>query len=585
MTLISKTTIFLSGKEVPTFKKVQLHQKIHSHHILEIRFPWEVFEDSEGELGNKSQNFLGETLSIEIATIDDDINQKEQLVFKGIVTGVKIVKGTLGETGDEIVLMASSHEIISNDGQHYNCFHEQRLGDIVKKTLKDYGLKLSVDSTFKDGIDYIVQHNESSYEFIKRLAEQYGQWFYYNGEKVIFGKPEDKVTELTYHYDLREFNLSLIPQPQSFNYFTNDYLSNKVQSEEGNHKPAGVSGKNATVYNKSDEIYSKKTNVWINSNNDANSNKVIRAKAKAQQESFAVNQVRINGRSDNSGVAIGNILKIEGESYRVVAVVHSVDRTEDYENHFEAINANINGYPFTNINSFPKSQSQIAIVTETNDPDGLGRIKVSFPWQDFIGETTPWIRVVTPHAGDQKGIQFLPEIGDQVLVDFEGGDAECPYVIGALYHKDQKPNGDWASKDNDIKAIKTRSGHTFVFDDTEGQESITIEDKKGNKIFMDTASGDVSINAPNSITLNSANITIAASNNLEITAANKADLKAMKVTAEADTNFTVKGGAKIDLKAPMIGIKGDASAKLEGAIVDINGTGMTNVKGGVVNLN
>ena len=129
MTLSFKTTIMLGVNEVPTYRKVQLHQKIHSHHILEVRIPKSVFEI------NDRYDYLGEALSIEIETNTEQKKVVGRLGFKGIVTGIKIVQGSNTEYGDEIVISASSKEIVSNDGPHYNCFHKMGLDDIVKKSI------------------------------------------------------------------------------------------------------------------------------------------------------------------------------------------------------------------------------------------------------------------------------------------------------------------------------------------------------------------------------------------------------------------------------------------------------------------
>ena len=585
MTLLSKTTIMLAGKPVSNFKEIRLHQKIHTHHILEARFPWQVFEEEAKKLGEKSKDFLGETFSVQISTNF----KKEKLgehVFKGIVTGINIIKGANTQTGDEIVLIAASQDIIADDGPNYSCFHEEQIGAIVKKTLEGFGFKLKVDSTASETINYVVQHNESAYQFIQRLSEQYGQWLYYNGEELVFGKPETKETELRYKFDLKDYKINLIPQSQKFEYFTQDYLQNKVQKDGKPHKP-DVSGNNATVYDKSNKIFKNSTNVWVNTNSEKGAKSILQHKAKVQQESLAINQVRITGNSENSNVVLGNIVKIEGIKYRVVQVNHFVNRSGHYENKFEGVSASQEGYPHTNINAFPISQSQIAKVIDTNDPEGIGRIKVSFAWQDLIGETSPWIRVLTPSAGEGQGIQFLPEVGDEVMVDFEGGDAESPYVIGAMYHKNKKPGGDWGSSGNDMKVIRTRGGHQITFKDKGGDESITIEDKEGNKILLDTKNKEISVTS--SLKLN-----ITAGSDIDITAGGKLSLNAgtdltidagTKLTCKAGTELSAAGGVKAELKAPQVGIKGDATAKLEGAIVDINGSGMTNVKGGIVNLN
>ena len=107
MTLSFKTTIFLGEKEVPTFRKTQLHQKIHSHQILEVRIPKSVFVLEF----NDSFDYLGEALSIEIETNTEQKNVTGRLGFKGIVTGIKMVQGSNAEYGDEIVIIASSKEV------------------------------------------------------------------------------------------------------------------------------------------------------------------------------------------------------------------------------------------------------------------------------------------------------------------------------------------------------------------------------------------------------------------------------------------------------------------------------------------
>nr|WP_281170738.1 phage baseplate assembly protein V [Aequorivita capsosiphonis] len=144
---------------------------------------------------------------------------------------------------------------------------------------------------------------------------------------------------------------------------------------------------------------------------------------------------------------------------------------------------------------------------ENADPDGMGRIKVQFAWQKKFGGITPWLRIVTPHSGGEKGFHFIPEIDEEVLVGFEGGNAERPYVMGSLYHGSHRPES-WKTKLNDVKAIRTRSGHTIELNDTDGQEFITITDKNKNLITIDTASNSMTITALENMTLNSKNLDI-----------------------------------------------------------------------------
>lgn len=586
MAFLYKTDVLISGKEIDAFREIYLHQKIHAHQFLEIKFPKKALEGEDTDFGQQSKDLLGESISIQVT----DVNEHDHispLIFEGIITGVKLSKGEMSHAGDEIILKAASQEIISDDGPNYGCFHQMTLDKIVKKVMQDYGFKLQVSSTFTETLEYVVQHNESAFEFIQRLAEQYGQWFYYNGEELVFGKPETNETELKYGFDLKDYEIHLTPRAQSFNYFSHDYLKDEMQNDDKAHKPK-LSGYNDTVYKKSDYIFKNKTNVWINTNNEDKAAAILKHKAKVQQENYAINQSRITGGSENSGIKLGNLVSIKKEGkYRITEVSHHFDYSGHYENHFVGVAGGQDGYPHTNINAFPHSQSQIAHVIDTNDPDGFGRIKVEFGWQSLIGEVSPWIRVLTPSAGDGQGIQFLPEVGDQVLVGFEGGDAESPYVIGSLHHKGKKPSGDWASSGNDIKIIHTRGGHKITFKDKDGDESITIEDKEGNSILLDTKEKGISINAVQNLTINAgADISITAGGKLTMdSTTDMIHTAGTKLESSAGTEMAMSAKVKAELKAPMIGIKADASAKLEAPMVDIDGKAMTNVKGALLNLN
>jgi uncharacterized protein involved in type VI secretion and phage assembly len=139
--------------------------------------------------------------------------------------------------------------------------------------------------------------------------------------------------------------------------------------------------------------------------------------------------------------------------------------------------------------------ASIGIVTSTDDPDALGRVKMKFPWLKDDVES-PWARVVSFMAGNARGAVFRPELGDEVLVLFEHGDMRFPYVVGALWNgNDAMPTERGADAQNDVRLIKSRSGHTIVLDDTSGSEKITITDKSGNVVELSSEGVVVTSNA------------------------------------------------------------------------------------------
>jgi uncharacterized protein involved in type VI secretion and phage assembly len=173
----------------------------------------------------------------------------------------------------------------------------------------------------------------------------------------------------------------------------------------------------------------------------------------------------------------------------------------------------------------------VGIVKANNDPQGLGRVKLSLPWRkpDFV---TDWVRILASMGGKARGTYFLPEVGDEVLVAFERDDIRYPYVLGALWSEKDKPPEANANKKNDIRIIKSRKGHMLRFDDAEAKGAITIQLSDGkkieidddgiritdkqNKVEIDSKSGAITIEATASLSLKAPKISIAASGQLEL---------------------------------------------------------------------
>jgi uncharacterized protein involved in type VI secretion and phage assembly len=145
----------------------------------------------------------------------------------------------------------------------------------------------------------------------------------------------------------------------------------------------------------------------------------------------------------------------------------------------------------------------LGIVTNNRDPEGLGRVKLRLPRLTGPDQESAWARVVSFMAGSNMGAVFLPEVDDEVLVAFEQGDVNLPYVIGALYNgRDAAPYAN-ADGQNNERVIKSRSGHVIRLNDTPGQEKIEIIDKTGdNFITIDSAKNKIKIEAKTEIELN-----------------------------------------------------------------------------------
>lgn len=112
----------------------------------------------------------------------------------------------------------------------------------------------------------------------------------------------------------------------------------------------------------------------------------------------------------------------------------------------------------------------IGLVTDVADPRGEGRIQLRFPWMSEGQPLSAWARIAAPMAGPERGIQFMPEVDDEVLVAFDHGDVRFPYVIGYLWNGQDKPPRSEPTK----RVIQTVKGHLLEFDDTDGSEKISL---------------------------------------------------------------------------------------------------------------
>jgi uncharacterized protein involved in type VI secretion and phage assembly len=188
------------------------------------------------------------------------------------------------------------------------------------------------------------------------------------------------------------------------------------------------------------------------------------------------------------------------------------------------------------------------VVTNNQDPDKLGRVRVSFPWLSDDDESW-WARVATPMAGDQRGLYLLPEVDDEVLVVFEHGDVRFPYVIGALWSTNVPPPETNEEGSNDRRVLKSRSGHIVRLDDTDGDEKIEIVDKdEKNSIVVSTANGTITISADSDIQITSANGKLKLSaNGVEITSQ-------AGVSIEASADLDVKASGQLNAKGSMVNI-------------------------------
>lgn len=529
---------------------------------------------------------IGKSFEINVSTIKtshEDSNAKPQkaFVFKGMIIDVSASRAT-ASTQSASVTVATWDALLQN-APHCRSFENMTLKDIIESVLKPYrDIKSKISPRFKDKIPYIVQYNQSDYAFISMLAVRFGEWMYNTGESFIFGEIEDSGSSANLEYpggSLMSYNLHQSMTSFSFNYLLPDYYQYGKEKAILKESAQGVA--DGTVNNWTDKAYNASIQRFNNEQiatlnaggfdsgkEDEGSDSILDYSLKIEAQGKKTGIMTVHGFSKLAMLKIGqtflirdNVQNKSGESkdveqkaLKVIGINHSFDYRQEYSNSFTAIPVACNYPSYSDADVFPSAPQQRAKVVENKDEQKLGRIRVQFPWQEIQSKEmkTPWLRIAVPYAGVSKGHQFVPEIGEEVMVGFEMNNAERPYIIGSFYNGGNgKPDENWAvskeedSTTNNIKAIRTRNGHTILFNDKGDAGLLEIYDNKNNTYHITLSADD------KKITIYSAgNVEVVAKNNVNVSADGNIDVIAKgDIGVNADGNIGIKSKGNISMEA------------------------------------
>jgi phage protein D len=270
--------------------------------------------------------------------------------------------------------------------------------------------------------------------------------------------------------------------------------------------------------------------------------------AQAELDRVTGRFIEAEGRcTGNPAIVAGTRVRLEhvgqrfGGTYFVTGATHVYRAQEPYTTQFT-----VSGHdPATLLGLLcpaPAEQSRlmglvVGVVTDNQDPNGDGRVKVRFPSLSET-HTSDWARVVSVGGGDQRGLEFVPEVDDEVLVGFELGDVHCPYVLGGLWNGQDAPptRSDQLIANGHVqkRIIRSRTGHTITLDDAD-DGGVSIVDKNGNRVVLDSQSNALSIEVRGDATLRASG----------------------SLTLEAQGHLDIKGlGVKIDGQAASVDVSG-----------------------------
>lgn len=569
----SKSDGFLIELDGELFKvdNFTLNQSLMQPNVLRFRMqkgPKEVGTEPQfktcGSIIGKDITLSLETENFEkLSYLRSEGEKTEEIYFKGIITSIS---GSRSHSEYSIDVEAKSYDALLIDNLTCKSFENKTLNEIVEDVVNDYSEKISarIDSRFTEALPYTVQYNENNYQFLLRVAQRFGEWIYNDGEHLIFGNlPQGEPVTLGYpDKDIPEYNVDMKIQHTAFSHVASSYNSYDANQKEGAEEMEREYNNLADiVFNVARERMTKPTLRNLHSGGFSDSDgrtTILNISTKTQARGEKAGMLVYSGTTYCSKLKIGNTLIIQDnflqddlvgyvsdvdqDEILITELVHYFSADETYSNNFVGIPAACDYPPYIDSDVFPVCTSCRAKVKDNEDPNHLGRIRVQFDWQAQLDENmmSPWLRMSQPYAGGGKGFSFIPEIGEEVMIDFEGGNAERPYVKGTLYNGVGDPDGNWLPGDNQVKAIRTRNGHTIeIWDKGEGGYIRIYDNEKENyiltfstdeKLIRLESTGNIELYAKNDIIMHAGHdINASADNDIFIAAGND-----MQRTADND---------------------------------------------------
>ena len=561
------------GKDgLSSFKSLRIDQSTGAHHHFDLTVDLESGGNRQVHNISSSKEWLGKDIIVKAAN---------KPFFCGIVTNIELHR----DGSDFGCIQVSGYSSTYRMETAPSCYswNDRSIGDVVKRLCSDGKVQLALNAAHKKQLDYICQYEESDFDFVRRLALQYQEWMYYDGLKLVFGKPRrlpDPI-KMEFGTSLSSLNIGLqtLARPEqvfTFHSGANREMDRKTPDKAyGHDRMAGDAFRAALPsYPKAARQYS----IQRVSSIDDLENYVLLKQAAETAETHYVTAESQDPRLHVGSVislyssflkGVGNLSQESLGDFIIIEMTHEVSESCYYKNRFKAIPGTVMSLPNPKV-EMPLAETQMATVLSNADPHGAGRVQVRMNWQTDNMRTS-WVRVMTPDGGGSKdvksnrGFVFIPEVGDQVLLGFRHGDPARPYVMGSLFNG---TTGKGGFDSNHKKSLTTRSGSTVTFDDT--AHTILLQTTRANKIFIDELNGTITVSSAEEVNVNTKSININASENMNVNVGKNFNMNVGENAALSiggDSSMNVQGHfSSIVSKDVTSHVEGDTTHYVKGAL-------------------
>ncbi len=512
--------------------------------------------DPKGENVDTQPLQLGKDIEIKASAMGDRATES---IFKGQIAAVEPEFGAKGCT---IAVRAYDKAHKLNRVRKVRTFQQMSAGDMVKKIAGDYGLAPKVEST--DVVhEFFQQSNETDWDFLWRLALMHDYEVVVSDNDLNFRPANSDAAApvtLTWQDTMISFRprMSGVQQVTTVNVRSWDPKSKAnvggtAAAPETTSKP-GV--QRSQVANDLGGGTTTVTDRVAANNGEANA--IAKSTLARTADSFyEADGVALGDPAIKAGkkVQIEGVGKNFGGTFMVTSSTHTMRGGTGYQTSFQ-----ISGRSSRTLLELIRqpeardwsSSLVVGVVTNNNDPDQMGRVRVKYPSLSDTEESA-WARIATPSAGNARGLLMLPQVNEEVIVGFEHNDPRRPIVVGSLFNGRDKPGADLLqNRDGSFAMLSNEKAHMHTKKDFEikSDQNMIVEITKDEKVKV--------------------------GGNAEHTATGNNKMKAQQFNVEAGSTMTLKGVS--------VTVEASASLTLKGATVDIQGSGPVNIKGAIINL-
>jgi uncharacterized protein involved in type VI secretion and phage assembly len=506
----------------------------------------------------RHRSFLEIGKQVEIGfgnSVTQDPNFRDEVqstLIKGEITAVDVNFTHRSESHLIVRGYDFSHRL--HRGRHNRSFQNLTDSDIVQKIAQEVGLNVQSDNTGAPR-DYVFQENQTNMEFLRELAARQGFELFVQHETLHFRKPQSQgELELRWLRDMNHFSVRMSSAQQvntvevrGWDYENKQAIVETTNSEKIVTKTQqGKGSKIADRFQVSPKMIVVDQPIFTADE----AQRIAQSLCDELGGEFIEAEAKTDGNG-NPNIRVGRVVNLQNlDNYS--GKYYITETRHHYHEKIYSTDFTVQGLRDGSWASLlsPKVRLQpgqtlmVGIVTNNKDPKGWGRVKVRLPTLTENHESN-WARIVALGAGRSRGMDWLPEVEDEVLVGFEHGDIHRPYVIGGVWNGKDKPPEDVNHSVQGgkvrLRTIETRTGHKVQFiDETQNgaNEGILIQTAGGHKIQLNDSDRSIEITTSGGQILN-------------------LDDQGQSITVKAALNLTLEAQTSIVLKASTIQMLGN----------------------------